>query len=223
MIFAYDKITGVLSRYERGFSFEHVVKDDLDGLQVCDGKGNVETLLPEQACFFGSSFLSGFLSNRFLCIHSNGVTAVVALLDVRGKNVIASFLPKMPEQVHHTVPVCLSGPVCSNPFAVSTYARMYPCNKFFACPIVEELSSFGALVYGIRKWGKVRSGRECFQQPCIDELDFPGKKFDSTIENDFFGKMAFHVGRLGIPVLNQVMYLCVRALGTLSFYLSVMA
>ena len=166
-----------------------------------------------EAAIWGSRFLSGFQDDWVVCFHGDN-SKMAAIGVCWGKDRTHAALP-VDVQVASTMPICLSGAICSDPSAVASFVRRYPSNRIFVCPVIEELESLGALVIGLLKRdGKLNPCRVSFYRDCVEKAEGTViQEYDDTLKGDNLGRMATAL-RLGVPVVNQVR----RGIGISPFY-----
>lgn len=105
--------------------------------------------------------------------------------------------------------ICMCGSDVFNSKLVRDFCKKHSSYGVYICPIVSELSSLGAIVFGLG----LRATRINPTQILVGTLNFESLPFANDIEDDYLGQMADLVSR-GFPVVN----LSKSRLGVSPFY-----
>lgn len=191
--YGYDPKTGYLFSWE--FDFQYEGKNELvpEGAVISEDRETDEMV--------GCAFLSGW-TGEFLVLRSDGGDKKFCLFgtDLRigmwkGSEVEPQNLAKMIS----TMPICVCGKIVQDPEEMAMLCAMFPNSRMYACPLVEELAAFGALVRVV----KGRPHRVDFSRDNKEIIEAEFRAFDPSLDGDGMGRMAeiVHAGR---PVVNEV-------------------
>lgn len=97
------------------------------------------------------------------------------------------------------LPIVLCGKSVKDPSVVSRFCELLPCRPVYACPVVDELASFGRLVMETNE----NPRRVVMWHPNVEQLEYPNRVFDPKLDGDGLGRMAHLVNR-GVPVYNDM-------------------
>jgi hypothetical protein len=218
MLYGYNTQSRHLFFYDGDFHYKGVVRTEDIDVDITEGivsfdDASVEYISNIESCWAGSYFLSGFQKNQCLSIYSDGEEISAAMVI---DSDVVQYMPVESLSVKdHTIPICLSGPVCRKPDKVAELARLFPSNSFFACPLIEELPSLGALYIRARRDRRIAPRRITFDSAFDEEIpDFESMEFDKELDGDGVGIMARCVGEVGTPAINEMR----SSLGISPFY-----
>ena len=199
MNYGYDPKSKCLFSWDGDFKYEGKVDTAPAGAFI------VEENLRQWIEMAGCQFLSGS-SSDCLSFHSKGKDSAV----VRGNLIRAECNLSMcydwdkitSEATTFTGLICVSGYVSNDPEALAKLCKIYPCNSFYVCSLVEELAAFGVLVVNIRDKVKPRRAPLCTPNDKTEEGEC--LEYDPKLDGDGYGRMADAV-RHGFPVVNEMM------------------
>lgn len=199
MNYGYDPKSKCLFSWDKDFKYEGKVDAAPAGAFI------VEENFRQWTEMAGCQFLSGS-SRDCLSFHSNGKDSAV----VRGNLIRAECNLSMcydwdkitSEPIAFTGLVCVSGYVANDPVALAKLCKIYPCNSFYVCPIVEELAAFGVLIVNIPAKKRPRRVPFCVPNEKTEEGD--SLEYDPKLDGDGYGRMADAV-RKGFPAVNEMM------------------
>ena len=176
---------------------------------VASQAGNCRLLEPRQAAVVGSAFLSGYAGGLCLSLwdSTGGNDGLQGMFVRRSRDGVVGVnqLPRVTvgELCGATGTVCLSGGDLT-PHRIGEVARMFPMSRFFVSELGDALPAFGALVFAISNGLRVLPARLAFETRRDEPFPWePRMVFDSAIENDGSGKMAFALAG-GEKVVNEM-------------------
>ncbi len=174
-----------------------------------DATKEIQNIDDNYAYMLGAYYLSGATSGRSIIIFSDGTTTVsfVVIDSKKEINIIPFNLKEYNKKdINESVVVC--GNVCNIPSQVADIANEFKFNPIYFCPIIDELSAFGALFVGLRKKFYMPPKRVQFWERNIKEIvDVPEfMEFDENLQdyNEPYGKLAYAVCKQGKKSLNQI-------------------
>jgi hypothetical protein len=187
------------------FAFDVETKDfeyvGADGSPDIGGDSEIALSLSESYFLSGNSCLA-------LNVYSDGSDFRAAVSSFYG-DIHHIAMPTIPSSLHHNVPICLCGPICKSPSAVSEFCRRFPNTKVYACNVVDELPAFGRLlkrIYEEHPNSNVRPRRICFSNLIVDDEKTDGKRyfnFATNLPNECYAKLGECVGK-SIPAVNTI-------------------
>ena len=197
MKYGYDKKTKCLFSWDNDFRYEGKTDVIPEGAFIVDEKYRQWT---EMA---GCQFLSGYRRNvmMYLSDGDNSCTAYGDIIRADCKWTMCFSWEKVIKHVHPTSPICVAGYVANDPAKIAELCKMYSSHTIYVCPLVEELAAFGVLILNIQDKEKPRRASLCMPDYGSTHN---GVEYDSQLEGDGYGKMAYAVNR-GFPALNRIM------------------
>jgi len=174
-----------------------------------DDSKEIQNVDDNYAYMLGAYYLSGATSGRAIIIFSDGTTTVsFVVIDSKKEISIIPFNLKEYNEKDFNESVVVCGNVCNIPSQVSEIANEFKFNPIYFCPIVDELSAFGALFVGMRKKSYMPPKRVQFWERNFKEIkEVPEfMEFDESLQdyNEPYGKLAYAVCKHGKKSLNQI-------------------
>jgi hypothetical protein len=187
-----------------GYSFAFDIETKEFEYVGADNSPSVDADLEVALSLSASYFLSGN-SCLALNVYSDGTdfrAAVSSFYD--GIQHIA--MPTIPSTLHHNVPICLCGPICRSPSAISEFCREFPSSRVYVCNVIDELPAFGSLLKSVCREHEVRPRRICFSNLIIDDEEEEGKRyfeFANNLPSECYAKLGECVGK-SVPAVNTI-------------------
>ena len=192
--YGYDQWTESLVSWD--FTFHYEGKHPLPPAGAFISENQVEDEM------VGCAFMSG-MSGSLMMVYSDGHNFTYCLFGVdsqsgmwRGNVVDQDALSK----ISMRVPICVYGGIVRLPEQMATLCNRFPNSRMYACPMIEELSAFGALV---KKIGH-KSYRFIPAWENKQTMDAEFVTFDPSLNGDGYGRMADVLSH-GMPVVNEIM------------------
>lgn len=202
MKYGYDISTGHLFSFDKDFKYEgmHMMPPNREGNEIFITNGCIDVGLSDR--LYGCMFASGW-DDKVIVLDANGNSLKYYLV---GKDMIGFWSKnlyvgdKQYKDALLKYPLCVCGDAVYNPDKMLSICCLHPTSRMFACPIVEQLASFGVLA---SKLGR-NPYRMKFQWENKDVIDCDFKGFDKSLDGDSYGRMADLVTH-GLRPVNEIM------------------
>ncbi len=218
MKYGYDFKTKNVFRFD-GSKFNYLGKKDHKEIGMSESYSGsvyfdsdskeVKCIDDNYAYMLGAYYLSGATQGRAIVIFSDGITTVsFIVIDGRKEINIIPFNLKDYSKKDSNEAIVVCGNICNIPSQVADIANEFKFNPIYFCPIVDELSSFGALFVGMRGKTYMPPKRVQFWERNTKEIeDVPEfMEFDEILQdyNEPYGKLAYAVCKYDKKALNQI-------------------
>jgi len=152
----------------------------------------------------GATFLSG-VGGLSVCLDVSGLEITLWFVSWGVLGFAARRIDELSVlSIPTAMPVVVCGDVCLDPDRMRRVCRAYPAHWLKACPLVDGLEAFGALVEHVAAEKAERPRALSLMEPAEGDLQGEFQEFDQELGSDGLGRMA-HLVAKGRPVLNQMM------------------